>query len=97
MDRDEESDKGYIHQVDFKHPEEINEKHSDFLFFLKRMKIDKFEKLVCNLSNKKKTSHIHKSSEAGIGSSIKAKETAKFNQIQSGRLAEVIQRYGYEI
>ena len=37
---DKESNKGYIHQANFKYCKELNEKDSGFLFLLKRMKID---------------------------------------------------------
>ena len=35
----------------------LHDLHSDLPFLPKRMKIDKCQKLVCNLSNKKNTSH----------------------------------------
>ena len=50
----EESDKGYILEVDVKYPRKLHDLHSDLPFLLKRMKIDKCKKLVCNLSNTKK-------------------------------------------
>ena len=43
---DENSDKGY--------PKKLHDLHSDLPFLPRRMKIDKCEKLVCNLLNKKK-------------------------------------------
>ena len=51
---DEDSDKGYILEVDIKYPRKLHDLHSDLPFLLKRMKIDKCKKLVCNLRNKKK-------------------------------------------
>ena len=51
---DEDSDKGYIFEVDVKYPRRLHDLHSDLPFLLKRMKIDKCKKLVCNLCNKKK-------------------------------------------
>ena len=50
---DEDSDKGYILDVDVEYPEELNYLHSDLPFLPERMKIDKCKKLVCNLYNKK--------------------------------------------
>ena len=50
----EDSDKGYILEVEVKYPKELHDLHSDLPFLLKRMKIDKCKKLVCNLRNKKK-------------------------------------------
>ena len=52
--RNENSYKGYILEVDVKYPKELHDLHSDLPFLPKKMKIDKFKKLVCNLRNKKK-------------------------------------------
>ena len=51
---DEDSDKGYIFEVDVKYPKRLHDLHSDLPFLPKRMKLDKCKKLVCNLRNKKK-------------------------------------------
>ena len=51
---DEDSDKGYILEVDVKYSRKLHDLHSDLPFLPKRMKIDKCKKLVCNLRNKKK-------------------------------------------
>ena len=51
---DEDSDKGYIVEVDVKYPKQLHDLHSDFSFSPERIKIDKSKKLVCNLYNKKK-------------------------------------------
>ena len=62
---DEDSDKGYILEVDVKYPRKLHDLHSDLLFLPKRMKIDKCKKLVCNLRNKKKyIVHIRSLKEA---------------------------------
>ena len=50
----EDSDKGYIFEVDVKYTRRLHDLHSDLPFLPKRMKIDKCKKLVCNLRNKKK-------------------------------------------
>ena len=50
---DEDSDKGYILEVDVKYPKKLHDLHSDLPFSPERMKIDKCKKLVCNLNNKK--------------------------------------------
>ena len=50
----ENNDQGYILEVDVKYPRKLHDIHSDLLFLPKRMKINKCEKLVCNLHNKKK-------------------------------------------
>ena len=50
----ENNDKGYVLEVDVKYPKRLHDLHSDLPFLPKRMKINKCEKLVCNLRNKKK-------------------------------------------
>ena len=51
---DEDSDKGYMFEVDVKYSRRLHDLHSDLPFLPKRMKIDKCKKLVCSLRNKKK-------------------------------------------
>ena len=51
---DENSDKGYILEVDIKYSRKLHDLHSDLPFLPKRLKIDKCKKLVYNLRNKKK-------------------------------------------
>ena len=51
---DEDSDKGYIFEVDVEYPRRLHDLHSDLPFLPERMKIDKCKKLVCNLHDKKK-------------------------------------------
>ena len=54
----ENDNKGYTLEVKVKYPKRLHELHSDLPFLSERMKIDKCNKLVCNLFNKKKnTSH----------------------------------------
>ena len=48
------SDKGYILEVDVDYPSKLHKLHSDMTFLPERMKIDKTQKLVCNLHDKKK-------------------------------------------
>ena len=50
---DEDSDKGYIHEVDVEYPKNLHDLHSDLPFLPERMKINKCNKLVCNLYDKK--------------------------------------------
>ena len=46
---DEESDKGYIFEVDVEYPTALHKLHSDLPFFSERMKTNECSKLVCNL------------------------------------------------
>ena len=48
------SDKGYILEVDIYYPSKLHKLHSGMPFLPERMKIDKTQKLVCNLRDKKK-------------------------------------------
>ena len=50
---DEDSDKGYILEVDVKYPKNLHDLHSDLPFLPERMKINKCNKLVCNLYDEK--------------------------------------------
>ena len=50
---DEDSDKGYILEVDVKYLQSLHDLHSDLPYLPERMKIDKCNKLVCNLYDKK--------------------------------------------
>ena len=49
---DEDSDKGYILEVDVEYPKTLHDLHSDLPFLPGRMKIDKCCKLACNLYDK---------------------------------------------
>ena len=48
------NDKGYILEVDVEYPSKLHKLHSDMPFLPERIKIDKTQKLVCNLRDKKK-------------------------------------------
>ena len=50
---DEDSGRGYIFEVDVKYPKRLHNFHSDLLFLQRRMKINKCNKHVCNLYDKK--------------------------------------------
>ena len=70
----ENDNKGYILEVDVKYPKRLHKLHSDLPFLSERMKIDKCNKLVCNLSNKKKMRHTHKFIKTSVKSWIKVKK-----------------------
>ena len=49
---DEEDDLGYLFVVDAEYPKHLHTLHSDLPFLPERMKINKCDKLVCNLNDK---------------------------------------------
>ena len=50
---DEEDDTGYLFVVDVEYPKNLHKLHSDLPFLPERMKINKCDKLICNLNDKK--------------------------------------------
>ena len=50
---DEDSDKGYILEVDVEYPKNLHDLDRDLPFLPERIKTDKCSKLVCNLYDKK--------------------------------------------
>ena len=50
---DEDSNKGYVFEVDDEYPRFLHNLHTDLPFVSKIMKIEKCNKLVCNLYDKK--------------------------------------------
>ena len=79
----ENDSKGYILEVDIKYPKRLHELHSNLPFLSERMKVNKCNKLVCNLFNKKKyVTHIN-SLKPGLNHRLKLKKihrVIKFNQ-----------------
>ena len=80
----ENSKKGYILEVDVKYPKELHDIHSDLPFLPKKMKIDKCNKLVCDLNGNKKKYVVHiKSLEQALNHGLKLKKVhgvIEFNQ-----------------
>ena len=66
---DEDSDKGYILEVDIEYPKDLDDLHSDLPFLPEKMKINKCNKLVCNMYDKKLCCS-HKSFKTSIRSWI---------------------------
>ena len=80
---DEDSDKGYIFEVDVGYPRRLHDLHSDLPFLPKRMKIDKCKKLLCNLHDKKKYIVHIRSLKQALHYGLKLKKVYKiieFNQ-----------------
>ena len=73
---DNDSDKGYILEVDVKYPKNLHDLHSDLPFLPKRMKIDKCNKLVCNLYDQKNLCYSYKIIKTSIKSWANIKENS---------------------
>ena len=77
------NDKGYILEVDIKYPKRLHELHSDLPFLSERMEVNKCNKLVFNLFNKKKyVVHINALKQA-LNHGLKLKKihrVIEFNQ-----------------
>ena len=68
---DEDSNKGYILEVDLKYPKNLHGLHEDLPFLPERMKIGKCKKLICNLYDKKKLCCSHKIIKTSLKSWVK--------------------------
>ena len=79
----ENNDKAYILEVDVKYLKRLHELHSDLPFLSERMEVNKCNKLVCNLFNKKKyVVHINALKQA-LNHGLKLKKihrVIEFNQ-----------------
>ena len=79
----ENDKKGYISEVDVEYPKKLHELHSDLPFLPERMEINKCNKLVSNLYNKKKyVVHINSLKQA-LNHGLKLKQIHRiieFNQ-----------------
>ena len=75
--------KGYILEMDIEYPKRLHELHSDLPFLSERMKVNKCNKLVCNLFNRKKyVAHINALKQA-LNHGLKFKKihrAIEFNQ-----------------
>ena len=79
----ENSKKGYILEVDVIYPKQLHDLHSDLPLLPRTMKIDKCEKLVCSLHNKKKYVVHIKSLKQAFNHGLKLKRVHRiieFNQ-----------------
>ena len=63
-----DSNKGYIIEVDVEYPKELHDLHTGFPFLPDRIKINKCNKFVCNLYDKKNLCCSHKSFKRSIKS-----------------------------
>ena len=79
----ENSNKGYILEVDVKYPKKLHDLHNNLPFLPRRMKIDQCKRLVSNLQNKKKYVVHIKPLKQALNHGLKLKNIhriIKFNQ-----------------
>ena len=83
INSNENSDVGYLLEVDVEYPQKLFSSHKDLRFFPERKKLEKVEKLVCSVEDKEKyVIHIRASKQA-FHHGLKLKEVhraIKFNQ-----------------
>ena len=80
---DQDSDKGYIFEVDVEYPKNLHDLHSDLPFLPERAKTNKCNKLVCNLYDEKKyVIHVRSLKQALNNGLIlkKVQRVIEFNQ-----------------
>ena len=70
----EDENIGYFLNVDIEYPKELHDLHGDLPFLTERMKINKCNKLVCNLYDKKKLCCSHKSFKTSVNARSKTKK-----------------------
>ena len=80
----ENSDKGYIFEVDVEYPKNLHDLHNDWPFSPERLRIKKCQRLVCHLYNKwKYVVHTYKNFKTSTklwNNTKKAHRITKFNQ-----------------
>ena len=84
---DEDSNKGYILEVDVKYPKNLHGLHGDLPFLPERMKIYKSKKLVCNLYDKKSYVVRIRSLKQALNHGSNIKKDSQSNTILSKSMA----------
>ena len=77
---DGESDEGYILEVDVEYPKSFHNLHNDLPFLPERVKINEYNKLGCNLHDKKLCCS-HNSFKTSIKSFISFEKSSQNNSI----------------
>ena len=79
---DEKSEEGYFLEVDMEYPKLVWNSHKELPFLLERKKLEKVEKLVCNIEDKKKyVIHIRALKQA-LNNELKLKEVHRVIKFQ---------------
>ena len=72
---DEDSNKGYFLEVDLDYPKELFNLHKNLPFLPERKKVEKVEKLIYNIKDKRKICYSHKSFKTSIKSWVNIKKS----------------------
>ena len=84
-----DSNEGYFLTVDVKYLEKLHDLYSDLLILPERMQIEKVEKLVANLNNRKEHLRLMKTLKQALNHGLvltKVYRVIKFNQKSNGTL-----------
>ena len=88
---DEDGDNEYIFEVDDKYPKDLHDLHSDLSFLPEKMKINKCNKLVCNLYDKNNYVIYIRSLKQALNKGLILKKVHRTNQFnQAARLKKYI-------
>ena len=80
---DEDCNKGYFLEVDIDYPKELFNLHKDLPFLPERKKVEKVEKLICSIEDKKKYVIYIRALKQALNHGLKLKKVhrvIKFNQ-----------------
>ena len=70
----EDSDEGYFLEVDIEYPNQLSSSHKDLPFLPERKKIEKVEKLVCSIEDKKKYAIHIRALKQALNNELKLKK-----------------------
>ena len=86
---DENGNIGYFLEVDIDYPKELFNFHKDLPFLPERKKVEKIEKLICSIEDKK-ICYSHKSFKTSIKSQVKTKKGTQNNSVQTKSMVKGI-------
>ena len=73
---DEDSNTGYFLEVVVEYPKTLFNSHKHLPFLPERKKVEKVEKLICSIEDKRKICYLHESFETSTKSRLKTKKCA---------------------
>ena len=88
-----EDQKGYLLEVDVNYPKVLHDAHNDLPFLCEKMKIDKVEKLVSNLYNKKKFVVHIKALDQSLKHGLVLEKVHRVIEFNQSTWLEVLQRF----